>query len=85
MCSSPKSSGAKRPRRAPSKTFAEGLTSAQRARFTEVANRAEQRLETHKRWQQTYANKASQEFRHERSKSYNTGLFTWFTQLFTGH
>ena len=89
MCSSPKGNGSKRPRRLPSKTYSESFTSEQRARFTEVANRAEQRREqrfaSNQRWQQSYAHKASHESRLERSKSDNPSIFTWFTQLFSEH
>ncbi|ABG41285.1 hypothetical protein Patl_2774 [Paraglaciecola sp. T6c] len=63
MCSSPKSSGSRRPRSAPSKSLAESFSSEQRARFTQVANQAEQRraqrVATNKRWKQAQADKAS--------------------------
>lgn len=85
MCSSPKGSGTKRPRSAPSKSFAEGLTPQQRARFTEVANRAqelrEQRLLTNKRWQQTHGNK----MRDKTSQAQKSGMSSWLGHLFTSH
>ncbi|MFT6896764.1 MAG: hypothetical protein ACJA13_001167 [Paraglaciecola sp.] len=85
MCSSPKSSGGNRPRSAPSKSFAEGLTPQQRARFTEVANRAQQRkdqrLMTNKRWQQTHGNTMSD----KTTQAQKSGMFSWLGQIFTSH
>jgi hypothetical protein len=89
MCSSPKSSGTNRPRSAPSKSFAEAFTPEQRARFTEVANRAQERKErrreqlatTHKPWQQTHSNKMND----KTSPSQKSGMFSWLGYLFSSH
>tara|TARA_R110002012_G_scaffold245086_1_gene420064 strand:+ start:5288 stop:5551 length:264 start_codon:yes stop_codon:yes gene_type:complete len=85
MCSSPKSSGSRRPRSAPSKSLAESFSSEQRARFTKVANQAEQRraqrLATNKRWKQAQADK-SNTLAINKTSEQNTSLFAWVSQIF---
>jgi len=85
MCSSPKSSGSRRPRSAPSKSLAESFSSEQRARFTQVANQAEQRraqrLATNKRWKQAQADKANTLESHKTSEQ-SKSLFAWVSQVF---
>jgi hypothetical protein len=85
MCSSPKSSGSRRPRSAPSKSLAENFSSEQRARFTQVANQAEQRraqrLATNKRWKQAQADK-SNTLAINKTSEQNTSLFAWMSQVF---
>ncbi|GAC31555.1 hypothetical protein [Paraglaciecola polaris] len=88
MCSSPKSSGSRRPRSAPSKSFAEGFTAEQRARFTDVANRAEQRREkrlaTDKRWKQAQDNSANKAPIVKAKQQVKAGLFSRLARMLSG-
>ncbi|GAC23918.1 MAG: hypothetical protein CL579_15915 [Alteromonadaceae bacterium] len=85
MCSSPKSSGSRRPLSTSSKSLAESFSSDQRARFTQVANQAEQRraerLATNKRWKQAQAEKANTLANNKKSEQ-STSLFAWVSQVF---
>ena len=85
MCSSPKGGRGNRPRSAPSKSFSEGFTAHQRARFTDVANRAqerrEQRLATNKRWQKSQHNDINNKVESTENHSQKTGMFSWFTEI----
>ncbi len=86
MCSSPKSSGSSRPRRAPIKSIAERLTSEQRARFTLVANRAQERRDQrqaiNKRWEQRNLDNCQQKARAINSTSNSSPIIAWFAKLY---
>ncbi|WP_158769313.1 hypothetical protein [Paraglaciecola sp. L1A13] len=89
MCSSPKGGRGNRPRSAPSKSFSEGFTTQQRARFTDVANRAqerrEQRLATNKRWQKSQHNDINNNVESIEHHSPKAGMFSWFSEIFSAH
>lgn len=77
MCSSPKSAGGSAPK-VRVKGFFEEMPPEQRSRFTEVANRADerraQRLKTNKRWAAKQAEDAP-----------SPGLLSRLGKLMTGH
>lgn len=90
MCSSPKSSGSSQPR-TQIKSLAESLTSEQRARFTLVANRAEERRQQrqviNKQWQQRQASKPRQSkpkqaVRAGKNTAITTSISAWLSQVF---
>lgn len=74
MCSTPKSSGTSAPK-VRVKSFYEEMGTEQRKRFTEVANRADERnahrREINKRWEAKQS-----------SLSSSTGRFSWLGKLF---
>lgn len=78
MCSSPKSSGHVNINRAPIKAFGEDLTTEQRLRFAEVANRADerrqQRLEAKRRWEQKHNT--------SKSKEQHSSVWQWLNNFF---
>ncbi|MDO6695221.1 hypothetical protein Q4574_18125 [Aliiglaciecola sp. 3_MG-2023] len=86
MCSSPKSGGANRLRQAENKSIAERLTSEQRARFTLVANRAQERREQrqllNKRRQQRNSNSSTRHTRAGNSKPKASSIRAWFSKLY---
>lgn len=80
MCSSPKSNIASRANRVPVKALCEDLNQEQRKRFAQIANRADDRLQTRLatqvRWQQK--NKCSN------PAPYPRNFWTWLNHALFG-